>query len=417
MHTKQSKPPVTQVSVDEIERRLPPKQPRSHHVVAKLDHIHKIFGSGAAAAHVLKDIAFNIYAGEFLIVSGPSGSGKSTLLHTLLGLESPTRGRVILRDRNLYSKSMTDDDRAHYRREQVGMVFQQSNWIKSLKVWENVAYPLWLSGVSQSDAKEKALISLEKVGLQDWSLHFPTELSGGQQQRVALARALVSSAELIVLDEPITNLDAKLREEMAYEIRNLQRTMGVTIIYITHDQETAMTISDRMIIMDKQGYIRQLGTPEDIWNHPSDRDVYTFLGVSNFLPVRREDNSFFVVSKRASDSLIDLSIPIPNTFGDSLMLASRPMDIRLTRGSEKRVGVMQGTVERVTYLGNQFDYIIDVAGHELRVQEDSLEAFREGIPEEGSRHSIEFLSPSIYEADADDFPSRTAESTLIGAKP
>mgnify|MGYP003830046251 CR=1 FL=1 len=125
---------------------------------------------------------------------------------------------------------------------------------------------------------------MAQVKMQDFADRLPSQLSGGQQQRVALARALVSSSELIVLDEPITNLDAKLREEMAYEIRNLQKTIGVTVIYITHDQETAMTISDRMVIMDKKGVIRQLGTPEEIWNHPKDRDVYAFLGVSTSFP-------------------------------------------------------------------------------------------------------------------------------------
>jgi iron(III) transport system ATP-binding protein len=247
--------------------------------------------------------------------------------------------------------------------------------------------------VEKNEARERAYAALAQVKMSDYAQRLPSQLSGGQQQRVALARALVSSSELIVLDEPITNLDAKLREEMAYEIRNLQQTMGVTIIYITHDQETAMTISDRMIIMDKQGRIRQLGKPEEIWNHPADRDVYTFLGVSNFLPLEREGKKLTLVGKNYKQVLPELPLDLTEKLGKNLLLATRPMDIRLEKDTEG----LQAIVKRVTYLGNQFDYFVEVGGHEIRVQEDSLEAFRRGVPQEGESRSVRFLNPAIYE--------------------
>lgn len=281
------------------------------------------------------------------------------------------------------------------------MVFQDYAVWPHLTVFENIVYPLRKRKVPKEEAKERALAAMAQVKMQDFAERLPSQLSGGQQQRVALARALVSSSELIVLDEPITNLDAKLREEMAYEIRNLQETIGVTVIYITHDQETAMTISDRMVIMDRRGAIRQLGTPEDIWNHPNDRDVYAFLGVSNFLPVTNEKGSLHLVSASGKRKLENLHVDIPQEFGSNLLLASRPTNIRVSPLADSSTGI-EGTVERVTYLGHQFDYFVNVGGHTVRVQEDSLEAFGRGVPDEGSPCAVEFLQPAVYEADPRD---------------
>jgi len=160
-----------------------------------------------------------------------------------------------------------------------------------------------------------------------------------------------------------------------------------------------MTISDRMVIMDRKGYIRQLGTPEEIWNHPSDRDVYTFLGVSNFIPFIREKDGFRLSLKSHLQTVEKLPIKGIDLHSKHFFLASRPMDIALT--SPGGPG-LQGIVERVTYLGNQFDYIVNIGGQQIRVQQDSLEAFHHGVPEEGAQRTVEFLSPTFYEADADD---------------
>ena len=346
---------------------------------------------------IIDGLSLDVERGENLAIVGPSSCGKTSLMRALCGFIKISQGEILLNDVVVSSPAKRIMVAPENRK--IGVVFQDYAVWPHLTVIENIIYPLKKRKVNKVEAKERAYAALAQVKMSDYAERLPSQLSGGQQQRVALARALVSSAELIVLDEPITNLDATLREEMAYEIRNLQKTIGVTVIYITHDQETAMTISDRMVIMDKKGYIRQLGTPEEIWNHPTDRDVYTFLGVSNFLPLIREKGSFRLSSK-GLPQMID-NLPSTHTGFDSnhFLLASRPMDIALRPSGGAG---LQGIVERVTYLGNQFDYIVDVGGHQIRVQEDSLDAFRHGVPKEGAQRTIEFLSPTFYEADADD---------------
>jgi putative ABC transport system ATP-binding protein len=246
-HHKQ--PPAEAVSIKEIESRLPPKQPRSHHVVIKLQNVSKSFGQGVARNEVLKDVSLNFYSGEFSIVSGPSGSGKSTFLHAVLGLEPPTKGRVYLRGIELY-KDLTPDERTQYRREKIGMVFQQSNWIKSLKVWENVAYPVWLSGLNEKQARERAHEVLEEVGLVDWADHQPGELSGGQQQRVSLARALATDPGIIIADEPTGNLDTHSSADIITLLARLNREHRRMVLMVTHDIHLLPIANRRVVLRD-----------------------------------------------------------------------------------------------------------------------------------------------------------------------
>lgn len=346
---------------------------------------------------VIDGLSLDVNKGENLAIVGPSSCGKTSLMRALCGFIKISQGEILIHDKVV--SSPTKKIMIAPENRKIGVVFQDYAVWPHLTVIENIIYPLKKRKVNKEEAKERAYAALAQVKMSDFAERLPSQLSGGQQQRVALARALVSSAELIVLDEPITNLDATLREEMAYEIRNLQKTIGVTVIYITHDQETAMTISDRMVIMDKKGYIRQLGTPEEIWNHPTDRDVYTFLGVSNFLPFIKEEGGFRLGSSSQSQIIKNLPFADTTLTSKHLLLASRPMDIALKPSGGDG---LQGVVERVTYLGNQFDYIVDVAGHQIRVQEDSLDAFRHGIPEEGAQRTLEFLSPTFYATDAND---------------
>jgi iron(III) transport system ATP-binding protein len=347
---------------------------------------------------VIEGLSLDVEQGENLAIVGPSSCGKTSLMRGLCGFIKITQGEISIHGTVVSSPEKRIMIPPENRR--IGVVFQDYAVWPHLTVIENIIYPLKKRKVNKVEAKERAFAALAQVKMSDFADRLPSQLSGGQQQRVALARALVSSSELIVLDEPITNLDATLREEMAYEIRNLQKSIGVTVIYITHDQETAMTISDRMVIMDRQGNIQQVGTPEEIWTHPKNREVYTFLGVSNFLPLVKQGNTYTLVSKSAPQVINNLDATVPDTFGSKLLLASRPMDIRLSPVQNDKT--IQGLVRRVTYLGNQFDYIVDVGGHEIRVQEDSLDAFRRGVPEEGSIRSVEFLSPAMYEAETND---------------
>ncbi len=345
---------------------------------------------------VIDKLSLQVERGENLAIVGPSSCGKTTLMRALCGFIKISEGEITLQDTvvsNAAKRVLVPPEK-----RDIGVVFQDYAVWPHLTVIENIMYPLKKRRVPKEEMRTRAYAALSQVKMKEFAERLPSQLSGGQQQRVALARALVSSSDLIVLDEPITNLDAKLREEMAYEIRNLQQTMGVTVIYITHDQETAMTISDRMVIMDRKGTIRQIGTPEEIWNHPHDQDVYKFIGVSNFLPVHRKGDTLSLVTTGIPQSLSLGTLSVDLTTSDRMLLASRPMDIRLIPLVDEDAPGLIGEVERVTYLGNQFDYIVDVSGHKLRVQQDSLDAFREGVPMEGRRCGLVFRNPTLYPA-------------------
>lgn len=229
---KQSQLPII-IDIKKIEARLPAKKRRSHHEVVKLKGVEKSFVTGRSQTKVLKGIDLVLYSGEFVIVYGPSGCGKSTLLHTIIGLEPPNSGKVFLRGVDLYQ--LDSDQRAQLRRKKIGMVFQQSNWIKSLKVWENVAYPLWLEGMEDSLAKNKAIEVLQEVGMEQFFDYYPMELSGGQQQRVALARALITDPWIIVADEPTGNLDTQSGEEIIKILARLNREKRRMILMVTHE--------------------------------------------------------------------------------------------------------------------------------------------------------------------------------------
>lgn len=248
---KKPKPsmPLVAVDVAALEKKLPPKTPRSHHVVIKVDRVNKSFPVGDSTVTVLHSITLNLYSGEFVIISGPSGSGKSTLLHSILGLEPPSQGRVLMRDVDLY-QDLDEQARTRFRREKVGVVFQQSNWIKSLSVIENVSYPLWLAGTPATPARKTAMDWLEQVELAEWADHHPSELSGGQQQRVALARAMVTDPGIIVADEPTGNLDSEASEDMIALLAKLNREQSKLILMVTHNLSLLPIATRRTVLKD-----------------------------------------------------------------------------------------------------------------------------------------------------------------------
>lgn len=348
---------------------------------------------------ILDKLTLAVREGEILALVGPSSCGKTTLMRALCGFIKISEGSITLQGITVSDAASRQFTAPEKRR--IGVVFQDYAVWPHMTVLENIIYPLRKQRVQKGEALERARKALSQVKMADFGNRLPSQLSGGQQQRVALARALVSSENLIVLDEPITNLDAKLREEMAYEIRNLQARTGVTVLYITHDQETAMTLADRMVIMDKKGFIHQIGTPEEVWTAPTDKFVFEFLGVSNFIPVRLEQGKLRI---RGEATVQEGDLPPALRSGnleggeriseiEDLMLAIRPMDIILKPKAEP--GKFTGTVERVTYLGNQFDYIVALGEHKLRVQQESYSAFSQGIPEEGSSCGLD-LSTSVF---------------------
>lgn len=204
--------------------------------IIDIKNIQKSFHVGEQNVVILKNISFSVETGDFLIIFGPSGCGKSTLLHTILGLEPPSSGNITFLDKSLYSDATTEDDRSDFRKQHIGMIYQQPNWIKSLTVIENVAFPLALLGIKKEEARKKAEEILQTIGMEDFASYIPSELSSGQQQKIALARGLVIGPEIIIADEPTGNLDFESGQELMELLVKLNRE-GKTIVMVTHDLE------------------------------------------------------------------------------------------------------------------------------------------------------------------------------------
>ncbi|MBP1578235.1 MAG: ABC transporter ATP-binding protein, partial [Oscillospiraceae bacterium] len=241
------------------------------------------------------------------------------------------------------------------------------------------------------EIEKRAMHALAQVNMTEYANHLPSQLSGGQQQRVAIARALVSSDDLIVMDEPITNLDAKLREQMLLEIREIQRNIGTTILYITHDQQSALQLCDKMAIMQQDGSLCQLGTDEDIILHPANRFTFEFIGVSNFVPMVFDKNG---ANLDFGGKLYrwDEKLPEDIDTAKKMELGVRPNDIVFDESSNIR-----GIVRRSVFLGSEYDYFVDVNGKELRIQQSTLDAVSAGVVKEGSEVGIKLLNPHYYE--------------------
>lgn len=240
-------------------------------IILHLTALNKAFGSAA----VVQDLSFGVNEGEIFTLLGPSGCGKSTTLRIIAGLETPDSGSIIFEGRTLVSVS--ENIFVHPYQRNMGMVFQSYGIWPHLTVFENVAYPLRIRRVEQKKIENSVEKILRLVGLQEFSDRPAPMLSGGQQQRVAIARALVYEPKILLLDEPFSNLDAKLREHMRIELRELQRQIGVTIVFVTHDQVEALTLSDRIVVMN-QGRCEQSGTPHEIYESPRTAFVQSFLG-------------------------------------------------------------------------------------------------------------------------------------------
>ena len=240
-----------------------------------INHITKAFGDNV----VLKEFNETFQDGEFITLLGPSGCGKTTMLRIIAGFEKPTTGELYI-DNQLVSGGKTF---VPPEKRSIGMVFQSYAVWPHMNVFDNVAYPLTIKKVSKAEIKESVERVLKIVHLSQYAERFPNQLSGGQQQRVALARALVVEPGVLLFDEPLSNLDAKLRVQMRTEIRRIQQTLGITAIYVTHDQSEAMAISDNIILM-KGGVIAQMDSPTEIYYHPNSEFVADFIGECNFLP-------------------------------------------------------------------------------------------------------------------------------------
>ena len=338
----------------------PEKVSASSHQAGREVEVRGLWKSYGHGAYVVRDVSFALQRGEFLTLLGPSGSGKTTSLMMVAGFEEPTRGEILVDGR--------DVARRPPEQRNFGVVFQGYALFPHKSVLENVEFGLRMKGVPPAARRRQAFDMLEKVGLANFAMRKPRELSGGQQQRVALARALVFEPDALLLDEPLSALDRKLRESLQNEIKELQKRFGISILFVTHDQDEAMMMSDRIAVM-AEGRIVQIGSPSDVYLHPATPFVAGFLGETNLVPgtYRGTDEGYAVVDfKDAARGRARLPADGRNlTAGEAVVVSVRPERVRLlTHQAEPN---FPGVVADCTFLGRHTRYRIQALGQALTV--------------------------------------------------
>ena len=316
----------------------------------RLDHITKIYKDYKTAKDfaAVDDVSLDIAPGSFVTLLGPSGCGKTTTLRMVAGFESPDKGEIYIGQTAINELTPNKRDTA--------MVFQSYALLPHYNVFDNVAYGLKIRKLGKDEIRERVMKMLDLVELTGLEGRMTNQLSGGQQQRVALARALVVEPSVLLFDEPLSNLDAKLRVTMRTEIRRIQQTVGITAIYVTHDQSEAMSISDKIIIMNK-GKIAQMGTPQEIYYRPQNEFVADFIGEVNFLDGSVSSVSGNTASVNVNGVDITASSFVSLNAGDSCKIVLRPESVTLSES-----GVLPCTVTLSTFMGSYQYYQVDVDG-------------------------------------------------------
>ena len=338
----------------------------------ELENVTKRFGNVIA----VNNLNLQIEKGECFSFLGPSGCGKTTTLRMVAGFEDLDEGELRV-DGKVFSSSYKKYYLPPEKRD-FAMVFQAFAVWPHLSVFENVAFPLKVKKYPKSEVIDRTKKALGYTGLTKFERSFPNDLSGGQQQRIALARAIALNPTVMLLDEPLSNLDPKLREEMRFEIKDLQKKLGFTIIFVTHDQAEAMALSDRMLVMSN-GVVQQVDTPINIYNRPVNDFVFSFIGLSNFIPAEILDGQVYVEGAREAGPLAD-QIP-PDVQDRQVTVACRPSEIEFVTE-----GGVQGVVKRTSYLGDIVDYRVVIGQTELRIQKQR----RKGVLEEGTPCQLKF---------------------------
>ena len=328
-------------------------------VTLSIQSLSKIFAGKDKNVKALDDVSLEVREGDLFTLLGPSGCGKTTTLRCIAGFEKPTSGEIDFLGRDYTSIPP-------FRRN-IGMVFQSYALFPHMSIFDNVAYGLKIRKISPEEIKDRVNSMIDLVGLVDVQKRKPSELSGGQQQRIALARALVYDPQLLLLDEPLSNLDAKLRVYMREEIRRIQQQAKVTTIYVTHDQEEALAISDQIAVMH-DGKVSQIGTPDEIYENPNSIPVADFIGHANFLQccVISESNGSRVIAF-PSDEKISLDFSSNEHHGLSNsegVLFVRPERIEITPQSDTP-NSLKGTVKHILYLGSLVRYFIEIFEQEV----------------------------------------------------
>lgn len=332
-------------------------------VKLRLDGLSKSFGQTVA----VDDLSLDLHEGRLMALLGPSGCGKTTTLRLVAGLEQPTAGEILIGGVSVATKSKSLPP----EKRRLGMVFQSYALWPHMSVAENVAYALVQTGYGKENISARVAEVLGLVGMSDLASRSPSELSGGQQQRVAVARALATSPRIILFDEPLSNLDAVLRESMRFEIRRMQKELGLTALYVTHSQEEAFSMADVVAVM-KDGRLQQLGTPEELYHHPANRFVAGFVGAANLLrvPLIESTPQHLVIEF----GMNRIAIPHPEFVDASgladVSVAVRPESIDLEKTGTANANGLAGTVREVTFSGNLLDYFVEIPGlaSTIRVQ-------------------------------------------------
>lgn len=328
------------------------------HRLIELQHITKIYDGHK----VLDDLDLYFNENKFLTLLGPSGCGKTTTLRILGGFETPDEGHVIFDGRDITSLPPN--------KRQLNTVFQKYALFTHMNIAENIAFGLKISGKSRAYIDDKIKYALKLVNLDGYEKRMPNSLSGGQQQRIAIARAIVNEPKVLLLDEPLGALDLKLRQEMQYELIRMKNELGITFIYVTHDQEEALTMSDTIVVMN-QGYIQQIGTPEDIYNEPTNAFVADFIGDSNIFPgIMLEDKvvELFGIVFPCVDTGFGRNCPVD--------VVIRPEDVEL---GAPGTGTVDGVVSHLIFKGVHYEMEVTACGREWLVQSTKIHPVGEPV--------------------------------------
>jgi iron(III) transport system ATP-binding protein len=356
-------------------------QPQSTSMV--LEALTKKFASrdGMGEVTAVDQVSLTIQKGEFVTLLGPSGCGKTTTLRLIAGFELPSSGKLVLEGQDITNQAPNKRDMA--------LVFQSYALFPHMNVFDNVAYGLHLRKLSRAEIQRRVDATLDMIGLGQLGKRRPNQLSGGQQQRVALARALVMEPRVLLFDEPLSNLDAKMRVQMRGEIHRLQRRLNITTIYVTHDQIEAMAMSDRIVVMNL-GRIEQIGTPEEIYRCPQSHFVADFIGRANFVAATCTEKHGEMVTLSVFGTSVTLRTAVPVAPGGQASVLLRPEAIKLRSDPS----LPQATIEQTMYLGSEIEYVILLDGQRLTVSENDPRVSQ--IFAEGEKVGVSFITEALH---------------------